>query len=92
MCLFTKDPIRMMMRNMSAMKMSRLVLLVPFLVLPGFLCSCAEQTSQAQNGQTQTGQTQSEYTNPGRPEVYSADERGYEKPWPFGDLANNPQQ
>jgi hypothetical protein len=77
----------MMMRNMSAMKMSRLVLLVPVLVLPGFLCGCAEQAGQAQNGQTQ-----SEYTNPGRPEVYSADERGYEKPWPFGDLNNNPQQ
>jgi hypothetical protein len=36
--------------------------------------------------------TQSQYTNPGRPETYSADERGYEKPWPFGDLGTNPQQ
>jgi hypothetical protein len=76
-----------MMKNMPAMKMFRIVVIVPALMLLGFLCSCAEQT-----GQTQAGQTQSQYTDPGRPEVYSADERGYEKPWPFGDLNNNPQQ
>ena len=70
-----------MMRNMPAKKMYRIVVILPALALLGFLCSCAEQT----------GETQSQYTNPGRPEVYSADERGYEKPWPFGDLNNNPQ-
>jgi hypothetical protein len=63
------------------MKMYRFIVILPALVLLVFLSSCAEQT----------GQTQSKYTNPGRPEVYSADERGYEKPWPFGDLGTNPQ-
>jgi len=70
-----------MMFNMLAMKLSRTAILLPAFGLMILLSSCAEQT----------GQTQSNYTNPGRSEVYSADERGYEKPWPFGDLANNPQ-
>jgi hypothetical protein len=61
---------------------ARALLLLPPLGLMALLSSCAGDS----------GQTQSQYTNPGRPEVYSADERGYEKPWPFGDLGTNPQQ
>ena len=30
----------------------------------------------------------SEYANPGRPETYDAQNTGYEKPWPFGDVGN----
>jgi hypothetical protein len=71
----------MMMRNMPAMKVFRIAVILPAMALLVLLSSCAEQT----------GQTQSNYTNPGRSEVYSADERGYEKPWPFGDLGTNPQ-
>jgi hypothetical protein len=71
----------MMIRNMPAMKVFRIAVILPVVAPLVLLSSCVEQT----------GQTQSNYTNPGRSEVYSADERGYEKPWPFGDLANNPQ-
>jgi hypothetical protein len=64
-------------------KISRILMaLVPPAMLWVFLAGCAEQN----------GETQAQYSNPGRPEVYSADERGYEKPWPFGDLGTNPQQ
>jgi hypothetical protein len=74
------------MSNMPALKNYRTMIALPALLLVVLLSSCAQQT-----GETQTGETQAKYTNPGRPQVYSADERGYEKPWPFGDLGNNPQ-
>jgi guanyl-specific ribonuclease Sa len=85
-----------MMSNMPALKNYRTIIALPALLLAVLLSSCAQQSGQAQSGQMQAGQaqageTQAKYTNPGRPEVYSADERGYEKPWPFGDLGNNPQ-
>jgi hypothetical protein len=79
--LFTKDIVQTMISNMLAMKLSRTALALPAFGLVLLFCSCAQQT----------GETQSQYSNPGRPEVYSADERGYEKPWPFGDLGTNPQ-
>ena len=41
-----------------------------------FLAGCAGQSSG------------SDYVNPSRPETYDAQERGYEKPWPFGDQGN----
>ena len=69
------------MRNMPAIKLCQFAVILPALALLVALSSCAQET----------GQTQAQYTNPGRPEVYSADERGYEKPWPFGDLGTNPQ-
>jgi hypothetical protein len=81
MCLFTMDPVQTIFNDMPAFKSFRTVIALPAFVVMVFLSSCAEQT----------GQTQAQYTNPGRPEVYSADERGYEKPWPFGDLGTNPQ-
>ena len=74
------------MSNMPALKNYRTIIALPALLLVVLLSSCAQQT-----GEMQTGETQTKYTNPGRPQVYSADERGYEKPWPFGDLGNNPQ-
>jgi hypothetical protein len=85
-----------MMSNMPALKNYRTTIALPALLLVVLLSSCAQPTGQTQAGQMQTGQTQTsetqaKYTNPGRPEEYSADERGYEKPWPFGDLGNNPQ-
>jgi hypothetical protein len=70
-----------MIRNMPALKNDRTAIALPALLLMVLLSSCAQPT----------GETQAKYTNPGRPEVYSADERGYEKPWPFGDLGTNPQ-
>lgn len=79
------------MSNMPASKNYRTTIALPAFLLVVLLSSCAQQTGQTQSGQMQTGETQAKYTNPGRPEVYSADERGYEKPWPFGDLGNNPQ-
>jgi hypothetical protein len=91
MCLFTKDTVRTMMSNMPALKTYRTIIALPALLLVVLLSSCAQQTGQTQAGQAQPGETQAKYSNPGRPEVYSADERGYEKPWPFGDLGNNPQ-
>jgi hypothetical protein len=64
-------------------KIVRVLIVVPSLALAVLVSSCAQDNGQG---------TQAQYTNPGRPEVYSADERGYEKPWPFGDLGTNPQQ
>jgi hypothetical protein len=69
------------MSNMPALKNYRTIIALPALLVV-LLSSCAQQT----------GETQAKYTNPGRPEVYSADERGYEKPWPFGDLGNGANQ
>ena len=69
-----------MMNNMP-IKTCGILVALPGLVLMVVVSGCTDQG----------GQTQSEYTNPGRSAVYSADERGYEKPWPFGDVANNPQ-
>jgi hypothetical protein len=80
-----------MMSNMPALKNYRTIIALPALLLVVLLSSCAQQSGQMQAAQVQPGETQAKYTNPGRPEVYSADERGYEKPWPFGDLGNNPQ-
>ena len=84
------------MSNMPALKNYRTTIALPALLLMVLLSSCAQPTGQTEAGQpqaagTQAGETQAKYTNPGRPETYSADERGYEKPWPFGDLGNNPQ-
>ena len=79
-------------------KMARVLIVLPPLALAVLISSCAGNSGQTNGGVTNVGltnnnqNTQSEYTNPGRPETYSADERGYEKPWPFGDLGTNPQQ
>jgi uncharacterized lipoprotein YajG len=50
----------------------------PLLLLLGvlLLAGCAGESSS------------SEYVNPSRTENYDAQETGYEKPWPFGDLGN----
>jgi hypothetical protein len=80
------------MSNMPALKNYRTTIALPALLLMVLLSSCAQPTGQTEAGQTQAGETQAKYTNPGRPEVYSADERGYEKPWPFGDLGNASNQ
>ncbi len=34
------------------------------------------------------GSSDSQYVNPSRTENYDAQETGYEKPWPFGDVGN----
>ena len=47
-----------------------------FLLLLLGLVGCAGQS------------TQSEYVNPSRTQNYNAEERSYEKPWPFGDVGN----
>jgi hypothetical protein len=78
-------------------KIARVLIVLPGLALAALLSSCAQDNGQANGGLSNAAapsaqNTQSQYTNPGRPETYSADERGYEKPWPFGDLATNPQQ
>jgi hypothetical protein len=85
------------MINNMLFKIARVLIVLPPLVLAALVSSCAQDNAQANggvsNGALPSAQnTQGQYTNPGRPETYSADERGYEKPWPFGDLANNPQQ
>jgi hypothetical protein len=97
MCLFIQDCSQIMINNML-FKIARVLIVLPPLALAALVSSCAQDNGQA-NGGVSNGalpnsaqNTQSQYTNPGRPETYSADERGYEKPWPFGDLANNPQQ
>ena len=79
-------------------KMARVLNILSALALAVLVSSCAQDNEQTNGGLSNAGltnsaqNTQSQYTNPGRPETYSADERGYEKPWPFGDLNNNPQQ
>jgi hypothetical protein len=79
-------------------KIVRLLVAVPPLALAVLVSSCAQENGQANGGVSNAGlsnnaqNTQNQYSNPGRPETYSADERGYEKPWPFGDLGTNPQQ
>jgi hypothetical protein len=87
-----------MMINNMLLKIARVLIVLPSLALAALVSSCAQDNGQA-NGGVSNGaltnnaqNTQSQYTNPGRPETYSADERGYEKPWPFGDLGTNPQQ
>jgi hypothetical protein len=97
MCLFTQDGSQMMINNMR-FKIARFLIVLPPLALAALVSSCAQDNGQTNGGLSNAGltnsprNTQSQYTNPGRPETYSADERGYEKPWPFGDLNNNPQQ
>jgi hypothetical protein len=73
-----------MMNNMP-IKTCGILIALPALALMVLVSSCAGQGGQG--GQS----TQTEYSNPGRSADYSADERSYEKPWPFGDLNNNPQ-
>ena len=86
------------MINNMLFKIARVLIVLPPLALAALVSSCAGNSGQTNGGVTKAGitnsnqNTQNQYTNPGRPETYSADERGYEKPWPFGDLANNPQQ
>jgi hypothetical protein len=99
MCLFTADRSQIMINNML-FKIARVLILLPSLALAVLVSSCAQNSGQTQTngGVSNAGlsdnaqNTQSQYANPGRPETYSADERGYEKPWPFGDLGTNPQQ
>jgi hypothetical protein len=59
-------------KNLNRGSTSALLLLFGAL----FLAGCAGQSSG------------SDYVNPSRPENYDAEERSYEKPWPFGDLGN----
>jgi len=86
------------MINNMLFKIARVLIVLPPLALAVLVPSCAQDSGQTNGGVTNAGltnsaqNTQNQYSNPGRPETYSADERGYEKPWPFGDLANNPQQ
>lgn len=86
------------MINNMPFKIARVLIVLPPLALAVLVSSCAGNSGQTNGGLSNAGltnnaqNTQSQYTNPGRPENYSADERGYEKPWPFGDLNNNPQQ
>jgi len=80
------------MINNMLFKIVRVLIVLPPLALAVLVSSCAQDNGQTNGALTNSAQnTQSQYTNPGRPETYSADERGYEKPWPFGDLNNNPQ-
>jgi hypothetical protein len=87
-----------MMINNMLFKLARVLIVLAPLALVALVSSCAQDNGQTNGGVTNAGlsnsaqNTQNQYTNPGRPETYSADERGYEKPWPFGDLNNNPQQ
>ena len=84
------------MINNMLFKIARVLIVLPPLALTALVSSCAQDSGQANGGVSNAGvtdngrNTQNQYTNPGRPETYSADERGFEKPWPFGDLANNP--
>jgi hypothetical protein len=86
------------MTNNMLFKIVRFLIVLPPLALAVLVSSCAQDNGQTTGGLSNgalsnSGQnTQNQYTNPGRPETYSADERGYEKPWPFGDLGINPQQ
>jgi hypothetical protein len=86
------------MTNNMLFKIARGLIVLPTLALTVFVSSCAQHNGQASGGLSDAGlsdnaqNTQSQYTNPGKPETYSADERGYEKPWPFGDLGTNAQQ
>jgi len=97
MCLFTQHCSQMMINNML-FKIARVLIVLPPLALAVLVPSCAQDSGQTNGGVTNAGltnsaqNTQNQYSNPGRPETYSADERGYEKPWPFGDLGTNPQQ
>jgi uncharacterized membrane protein len=97
MCLFTQHCSQMMINNML-FKIARVLIVLPLLALAVLVSSCAGNSGQTNGGAsngalTDSAQnTQNQYSNPGRPETYSADERGYEKPWPFGDLGTNPQQ
>jgi hypothetical protein len=96
-CLCTPECSQIMINNML-FKIARVLIVLPPLALTVLVSSCAQNSGQTNGGVTNAGlsnnaqNTQSQYTNPGRPETYSADERGYEKPWPFGDLGTNPQQ
>jgi hypothetical protein len=86
------------MINNMLFKIARVLILLPPLALVVLVSSCAQNSGQTNGGVSNAGlsnngqNTQTQYANPGRPETYSADERGYEKPWPFGDLGTNPQQ
>jgi hypothetical protein len=86
------------MINNMLFKIARVLIVLPPLALAVLASSCAQDSGQTTGGVSNAGltnnaqNTQSQYSNPGRPETYSADERGYEKPWPFGDLGTNPQQ
>ena len=86
------------MINNMRFKIARGLIVLPTLALAVLVSSCAKDSGQANGalsnaGLSDSGQnSQSQYTNPGKPETYSADERGYEKPWPFGDLGTNAQQ
>ena len=79
-------------------KMARVLNILSALALAVLVSSCAQDNGQTNGGLSNAGltnsaqNTQTQYTNPGRPETYSAEERGYEKPWPFGDVGTNPQQ
>ena len=87
-----------MMINNMRFKIARVLIVLPLLALAALVSSCAQYSGQTNGGVSNAGltdsgrNTQNQYTNPGRPETYSADERGYEKPWPFGDVGTNPQQ
>ena len=86
------------MINNMLLKIARVLIVLSPLALTVLVSSCAQDSGQTNGGVTNAGltnsaqNTQNQYSNPGRPETYSADERGYEKPWPFGDLGTNPQQ
>jgi hypothetical protein len=83
------------MINNMLFKIARVLIVLPPLALAALVSSCAQDNGQTNGGVSNgalTNSAQNQYTNPGRPETYSADERGYEKPWPFGDLGTNPQQ
>ena len=69
-----------MTKNMSSMNFYRKTV-TPVLMFLG--CLLLFSGCAAQNGSPS-----GDYTNPGRPEGYNAEERGYEKPWPFGDVGN----
>jgi hypothetical protein len=95
--LCIQDCSQIMINNML-FKIARVLIVLPPLALTVLVSSCAQDSGQTNGGVTNAGltnsaqNTQNQYSNPGRPETYSADERGYEKPWPFGDLGTNPQQ
>jgi hypothetical protein len=86
------------MINNMLFNLARALIVLPALSVAVLVSSCSHDNEQTNGGisngaLTNSAQnTQSQYTNPGRPETYSADERGYEKPWPFGDLGTNSQQ
>ena len=72
-------------------KRFKLIPLLPGLGLLLLLSGCAGPSGSAETSGSADHASASgsnNYTNPGQSENYDVGERGYEKPWPYGDLSN----